>query len=152
MKAYITLVTNDKYIPGVIALAKSLRYVNATRALIVCYTTSVTQIQAISNLGIEIIEVSPPSLSEDFLTRHQTENIHKNPFSGVKPTFHNTLENWTKLTIWTFDQYRKLVYLDADTIAFQNLKLIFIPSFLKWNNNKFSKPKIITILSLVNQN
>ncbi|KHD06511.1 hypothetical protein PN36_08250 [Candidatus Thiomargarita nelsonii] len=130
MEAYITLVTNDNYIPGVIALAKSLRYVNATRSLIVCYTASVTQIQAISNLGIEIIEVSPPSLSEDFLTRHQTQNIHKNNFSGVKPNFHNTLENWTKLTIWTFEQYHKLVYLDADTIAFQNPDRLFdFPAF-----------------------
>ncbi len=125
MKAYITVVTNNEYVPGVIALYRSLRFVQSEYQLLVGFTDNVTAINDIQRHGARTILLTPPRLSGDFQKRHCTESIHKNPFLGSKPSFHNTLENFSKIEIWNLEEFDKMVFLDTDTLVLKNPDLLF---------------------------
>ena len=53
------------------------------------------------------------------------------PFTkGVKPNFHDPLDNFCKLELWRLTDYRRIVFLDADTLAIRNIdKLFGYPEF-----------------------
>ncbi len=130
MNAYITVVTNNEYVPGVIALYRSLRYVQSDYQLLVGFTDNVTAIEDIERHGARTVRLKPPRLSEDFQKRHSTESIHKNTFLGRKPSFHNTLQNFIKIEIWNLDGFDKMVFLDADTLVLKNPDRLFqFPAF-----------------------
>ena len=131
MQAYVTVLTGDAYLPGAIALARSLRAVGATRPLLVLATAAV-RAEALEALGCRVRRIELPPLSESFQRRHATQAIHAaSPFTrGTKPAFHDTLHNFAKLRLWELDEYRKVVYLDADTLVVQNIDDLFeYPAF-----------------------
>jgi hypothetical protein len=51
--AYITLLTRDSYVPGVVALIKSLRLVASQYPLVVMYTADTLSVQAVTKLRCE---------------------------------------------------------------------------------------------------
>ena len=124
MKAYITVVSNNNFIPGTIGLIRSLLYVKTCYPIVVGYTKEV-DIKPLKKYPVELVRLTLPELPDSFLKAHSTENIHKNPFSGVKPSFHSTVQNFIKLTIWKLTKYKKAIYLDSDIIIIKNIDELF---------------------------
>ena len=48
----------------------------------------------------------------------------------MKPAFHDPLDNFCKLSVWQLTAYRRVVFLDADTLVIKNIdKLFSYPEF-----------------------
>lgn len=125
--AYVTLVTNDDFVTGARALAKSIQACGARFPLIVMTTFMSEGVRELADFGAKIIEVSPPEVSEAFKARHAKKQIHgRNPFTkGNKPAFHSPLDNFCKLRLWEFTNYERLVFLDADTLMVRPCDRLF---------------------------
>jgi hypothetical protein len=85
--AYITLITNDSFLPGVQALVKSLRKVSCQKNILVMSSkegVSKSTNQAISSLGVEVIAV---------------DNIPA-PFNEHSSASSWTKSQYTKLNLW----------------------------------------------------
>ena len=132
MYAYVTLVTNDDYAMGALALARSLKTAGCSAPLIVMATAGAGGLDALESFGANVIEVAQPPLSDAFRERHQRQALHSAaPFTkGEKPRFHDPLDNFCKLRLWELDGYRRLVFIDADAIVLQNIdRLLGYPQF-----------------------
>ena len=135
MYAYVTLVANPEYAPGAMALARSLRAVGSRWPLVVLAATRIQadpSLEALAAEGCRIVPTSPPPLSAEFKQRHAAGNLHAEaPFTkGAKPRFHEPLENFCKLALWRLTEYRRVVFLDADTLVVKNIdKLLGYPEF-----------------------
>lgn len=128
----MTLVTNADYGLGALALARSLQAVGSAWPLVVLATSNAGGVDALEAAGCIVRPVSPLPLSEDFRARHSRDNQHAlAPFTkGEKPNFHDPLDNFCKLQLWRLTNYRRVVFLDADTLAIQNIdKLFGYPEF-----------------------
>ena len=115
--SYITLLTNDSYIFGVILLQKSLKDVESQYTLEVIVTSNVSpatiNILDQLNLKYHIIE---PVQSEKMMDY----NIK------INPQFANTwVYTLSKFEIFGLTQYDKIVYLDADVLVLKNLDHLF---------------------------
>ena len=130
--AYVTLVTNSDYAMGALALARSLAAVGARDPLLVLLTDPSVDCTALEAAGARIISVAVPEVSVAFQERHHRERIHnQDPFTkGKKPTFHAPLQNFCKLRLWQLEGYRRVVFLDADSVVLQPIdKLFHYPEF-----------------------
>lgn len=112
-QAFVTLATNDSYAIGALVLGNSLRRVATTRSLVVMVTADVSQTfrQHLHDLFDVVSEVnvfdSNDTVNLDLLTR---------PDLGV---------TFTKLHCWRLTQFKKCVFLDADTLVMQNIDELF---------------------------
>ena len=132
MYAYVTLVTNADYGLGALALARSLKAVGSAWPLLVLATENAAGIDALEAEGCIVHSAPPLPLSSTFQARHERSHLHAAaPFTkGGKPTFHDPLSNFRKLHLWRLTTYRRLVFLDADTLAVKNIdKLFGYPEF-----------------------
>ncbi|MFV0430581.1 MAG: glycosyltransferase [Alphaproteobacteria bacterium] len=135
MHSYVTLVTNNDFAIGAMALAKSLIRTKARYPLSVMVKPEMLlsdKIQELKALGCLIYPVENFIFSEGFKERHERKNLHKNaPFNkGKKPIFHSPLDNFLKLHLWELEQYQKVVFLDADCLVYQNIDNLFdFPEF-----------------------
>lgn len=130
--AYVTLVTNEDYALGALALARSLRRLNSALPLVVMSTRDDLALNELSNEGCEIRIVERLPFSEDFVERHSRQAQHKAaPFTkGNKPLFHDPLDNFCKLRLWEYTEFERVVFLDADTIVVRDIeKLFHYPEF-----------------------
>lgn len=130
--AFATLVTNEDYGLGALALARSLRLVGARWPLVVLATEGAGHLEALAAEGCRIVPTTAPPLSPAFRARHAREALHAAaPFDkGGKPAFHDPLDNFAKLRVWQLTSYRKVVFLDADTVAVKNIdRLALYPEF-----------------------
>jgi alpha-N-acetylglucosamine transferase len=138
-RAYVTLVANQDFLPGVRCLLRSLGMVGATAPL-VCLVplaikgeTESVLCGAESRATYEVVVAESLPFSDEFVRRHSNEAIEgKTPMTkGTKPAFHKRLLNFFKLRLWELEQFDKVVFLDADTIVVQNIDILFeYPSFL----------------------
>ncbi|MCU0657513.1 MAG: hypothetical protein MUF64_20315 [Polyangiaceae bacterium] len=121
--AYATLVTGPDYALGALALARSLRRVGAAAPLVVLHRGSVQGMEDLEREGCLLREVAPLPLSDTFRARHGREAQHAAaPFTrGTKPAFHDPLDNFCKLRLWELESYRRVVFLDADTVVLRNI-------------------------------
>lgn len=127
--AYVTLLSNEEYLPGVVALANSLKRVDSHYNLLVMTHTLLrpeVQLQLTAK-GCKIIELSPLPFSTSFVENHTRAAQHKkSPFlKGIKPSYHNPLSNFYKLSLWKLENYHKLVFIDSDMIVLQNIDHLF---------------------------
>lgn len=131
MHAYVTLVTNADYALGALALARSLKAVGSRAPLLVLAAADAPGLDALEAEGCLLHPVSRPPLSAAFEARHRRSAQHaRAPFKGVKPAFHDPLDNFCKLELWRLTQYRRVVFLDADALAVKNIdKLFGYPEF-----------------------
>lgn len=135
MFAYCTLLSNSEYMPGAVALARSLQAVRARAPLVVLVPErTIAQVDAelLERHGCEVRAVAPLPLSAQFCERHASAALGRAaPFTrGVKPQFHETLNNFLKLRCWELTQYEKIVFLDADTVVVRNVDRLFeYPAF-----------------------
>ena len=89
-------------------------------------------IDALEGEGCIVRSVPPLPLSAAFRARHERQRQHAAaPFAkGEKPAFHNPLDNFCKLHLWRLADYRRVVFLDADTLVVKNIdKLFDYPQF-----------------------
>ena len=125
--AYVTLVTNDDFVIGARALARSIQACGAAYPLLVMTTFRSAGVEGLQDFGAHIVDVAPPRVSAAFCARHSREEIHgRNPFTkGNKPAFHAPLDNFCKLRLWQFTDYERLVFLDADTLMIRPCDRLF---------------------------
>ncbi|XP_050718632.1 glycogenin-1-like isoform X4 [Eriocheir sinensis] len=107
-EAYVTLATNDGYAVGALVLGHSLRSNNTSRDLIVMIAPAVSP--AIRSL---LEGVFNKVVVVDVLDSGDSAHLAlmKRPELGI---------TFTKLHCWTFTEYSKCVFLDADMLCVQN--------------------------------
>ncbi|NET09075.1 MAG: glycosyltransferase family 8 protein [Symploca sp. SIO2B6] len=133
MNSYVTLVTNDDYALGAIALARSLRMCGSKWPLTVLTVVDIAGLEKLETLGCNVIQVKGLPVSDGFRQRHSRHAQHRAaPFTkGNKPIFHNPLHNFAKLRLWELEQFDKIIFLDADVIVIQNIDRLFqYPEFV----------------------
>ncbi|KAF8408255.1 hypothetical protein HHK36_007403 [Tetracentron sinense] len=107
-RAYITfLAGNGDYVKGVVGLAKGLRKVKSAYPLVVAILPDVPEEHR------EILR------SQGCIVR-QIEPIYP-PQNQIQFAMAYYVINYSKLRIWNFEEYSKMVYLDADIQVYENI-------------------------------
>ena len=127
-RAFVTLVTNADYVAGAVALLRSLRRTGTGADLVVMHTGAVAgdALAPLAALGARLVAVALLDTSHAFNAAHARDALHgAAPFTkGAKPAFHTPLDNFAKLRLWQLD-YRRVVFLDADTLVLQPIDRLF---------------------------
>lgn len=108
--AWVTLLTKQTYLPGLIILDYSLKKVATRFPLLVLYTSSLEQeaIQTMQKLGIQ----------------HQyVEYIH--PPAGTSHIAERFVDTWTKLRTCELDNLERVVMIDNDMLVLENMDELF---------------------------
>ncbi|CAN6469752.1 unnamed protein product [Victoria cruziana] len=111
-RAYVTFLAGDGgYVKGVLALAKGLRRVRSAYPLVVAVLPDVPEDHRRQLLleGCTVREIEPVYPPDD---RAQFAMAHY-------------AINYSKLRIWQFEEYGKMVYLDADVQVYENIDELF---------------------------
>lgn len=129
--SYVSILTSDSYLPGLIALHKSLQRVASSNELIVLITDGVGSASRalIAARGIQFIEVPAIRNPTDIAIDHRWH-----------PTY-------SKLHCFGLEQFDKIVFLDADTLVVTNIDDLFqmphmaavsagsmLPEYSNWTN------------------
>ncbi|KAI3735523.1 hypothetical protein L6452_15024 [Arctium lappa] len=107
-EAYVTLLYGDEFVLGVRVLGKSIRDTRTARDMVVLVSDGVSD-YAKKLLKADGWIVTPISLLEN------PNQVRPTRFWGV----------YTKLKIFNMTDYKKVVYLDADTIVVKNIDDLF---------------------------
>ncbi|PWW78226.1 Glycosyltransferase Family 8 protein [Tuber magnatum] len=106
-KVWATLLTNTKYLPGLLALNFSLRSVGSRYPLIVLYTDSLEpegrEALKLRNIPTKRVEYLLPSVHKDY---------------GNDVRFYDC---WTKLQPFSLVEYERVIILDSDMIVRKNM-------------------------------
>ncbi|KAK9473455.1 nucleotide-diphospho-sugar transferase [Dipodascopsis tothii] len=106
-RVWTTLLTNTKYLPGLLALEYSLRRVGSKYPFLVLYTSSLEPegLEALKKRGIPAQEIPYllPSVHKDY---------------GVEVRFYDC---WSKLQPFNLVEYERIVQLDSDMIVVKNM-------------------------------
>nr|ABR17981.1 unknown [Picea sitchensis] len=111
-RGYVTfLAGNGDYWKGVVGLAKGLRKVNSAYPLVVAMLPDVPEehreiLRSQGCICREIVPIYPPENQVQFAMAYY-------------------VINYSKLRIWEFEEYSKMVYLDADIQVFENIDNLF---------------------------
>ncbi|CAL5330050.1 unnamed protein product [Camellia sinensis] len=111
-RAYVTfLAGNGDYVQGVVGLAKGLRKVHTAYPLVVVVLPDVPEehrrmLVAQGCIVREIVPVYPPENQTQFAMAYYAIN-------------------YSKLCIWEFVEYHKMIYLDGDIQVFENIDHLF---------------------------
>ncbi|MCJ1360765.1 MAG: hypothetical protein MMC33_010774 [Icmadophila ericetorum] len=116
-RAWVTLVTADSYIPGVIILAHTLEKHETRYPLIVLITPSLS----LSSVSILQVEASRNPLLSIKQTAPLLPLGHEN-FNLIATRFADT---WTKLRVFELTSYEAIIFLDADITIFRNMDHAF---------------------------
>merc|ERR1712224_995066 len=114
--AYVTLSTNDEYSKGALVLGKSLREVkvSADVDLVVMVSPQVSS-EARNDLQQVFDHLVDVNVYDSKDAAHLA--MLKRPELGV---------TFTKIHCWKLTQYQKCVFMDADTMAIQNIDDLFL--------------------------
>lgn len=109
--SYITVMSNERYLPGVIALKRALEETNAKYPLHVI----IPQEQA-EKLDAELKKYDIKSITRPYISRTN------------KASFENSYWNHTffKLAITSLVEFDKIVFLDSDMLILNNLDELFL--------------------------
>ena len=104
--AYISVITNDDYLPGVLVLFTSLLQTGSKFPFlcIITPTVSLTARAALEFIKVTLIEVEPIPSPYD-----EQADIQKRPALRA---------GYTKIALWNVQNYERLLYLDADMMVF----------------------------------
>ena len=112
--AWVTLLTSDSYVKGVVCLARSLAESKTAFSLIVMVTPNLKP-ETLTALDAEVCTVRMVErlcpLADDQMRVHL-----------ASPRFSDC---WTKLHMWTFEEYAVIGYLDADMCIVKNMDWMF---------------------------
>ncbi len=127
--AFVTLLTNDAYLPGAVALIRSLNLTKTGADIVILHTEGVAAeaLFPLSEMGARLVKTALLDVSNEFRETHRRDKLHAAaPFTkGRKPDFHTPLANFCKLRLWQLTEYENIVFLDADTIVIQNIDVLF---------------------------
>lgn len=113
-EAYVTLVTSDSYVSGAGVLARSLQTTGTKRA-IWCLAAS----KQLSPNSLEILKSIFDGVTEvDCIDSGDSINLALLGRPELGPTF-------TKLHLWRLSQFKKVVFMDADTLVLKNIDDLF---------------------------
>ncbi len=109
-KAFITILTTDDYLPGLLVLNSSLRSVGSRYPLHVLLT---------SNISKNIVNILDKNSISHSTLSHEIGNptdidIH-----------HRWFPTYSKLAIFDQAQYKKIVYMDVDMLTLRNIDELF---------------------------
>eukprot|EP00112_Aurelia_sp_Birch-Aquarium-sp1_P020049 Seg5078.2 transcript_id=Seg5078.2/GoldUCD/mRNA.D3Y31 product=Glycogenin-1 protein_id=Seg5078.2/GoldUCD/D3Y31 len=112
-EAFVSLICDDAYAAGAVVLGTSLKDSKTTRKTVLLVTEGVSDCKRnqLSAIWDELIDVTPL-----YTTDLENLALTKRPELGI---------TFTKLKIWTLVQFRKCVFLDADTLILQNVDELF---------------------------
>ncbi|RYP89747.1 hypothetical protein DL770_004135 [Monosporascus sp. CRB-9-2] len=105
---YATLLLSDTYLPGALVLAHSLRDNGTTKKLAVLVTPDTVSVEVISVLRGVYDHVIPV----DTIRNSEPTNLHLMDRTDLHSVF-------TKIHLWKQTQFRKIVYVDADVVAYR---------------------------------
>uniref|UniRef100_A0A0B7AX60 glycogenin glucosyltransferase n=2 Tax=Arion vulgaris TaxID=1028688 RepID=A0A0B7AX60_9EUPU len=112
-EAFVTLATNDTYALGCLVVGSSLRRVATTRQLVVMITDGVSP-----SMRNQLGGLFDHTISVNLLDSTDTANLELLGRPDLSVTF-------TKLQCWRLTQFKKCVFLDADTLVIQNVDELF---------------------------
>ncbi|KAI1436021.1 nucleotide-diphospho-sugar transferase [Xylaria sp. CBS 124048] len=105
---YATLLLTDTYLPGALVLAHSLRHAGTTKKLAALVTVDSVSADSISELQTVYHYIIPvPKISNAHPANLQLMN---------RPDLQAA---FTKINLWKLTQFRKIVYVDADVVAYR---------------------------------
>ncbi|KAG8354598.1 hypothetical protein FVEN_g7597 [Fusarium venenatum] len=111
---YATLLLSDSYLPGALVLAHSLRDAGATRKLAVLVTLDSVSEESITQLKEVYDYVFPvPRIRND-----HPANLYLMNRSDLHSAF-------TKINLWKLTHFSKIVYIDADVVAYRAPEELF---------------------------
>ncbi|ELR06753.1 glycogenin glucosyltransferase [Pseudogymnoascus destructans] len=105
---YATLLLNDLYLPGALVLAHSLRDAGTIKKLAVLVTLDSVSVDAM----VELQRVYDHIIPVDRMVNQQPQNLSLMDRVDLHSTF-------TKITLWKQLQFRRIVYMDADMVAWR---------------------------------
>lgn len=111
-RGYVTfLAGNGDYVKGVVGLAKGLRKVKSAYPLVVAILPDVPEEhrEILRSQGCIVREIEP---------------IYP-PDNQIQFAMAYYVINYSKLRIWDFEEYSKMIYLDADIQVFENIDHLF---------------------------
>ncbi|KAI9033998.1 nucleotide-diphospho-sugar transferase [Phycomyces nitens] len=102
----IVLTSTNKYVKGILVIAKALQNLKSSYPLLVLYTPAVTEetVEQLRQAGCRMKSIKPikPLGKTSYFTERFTDT-------------------WTKLAVWEQDEYDRLVLMDADMLPIQNM-------------------------------
>ncbi|KAJ1555383.1 Glycogenin-2, partial [Nowakowskiella sp. JEL0078] len=117
LNAFVTLLTSDSYLPGALVLANALKSHSTTAKLVVLITPEKVSVPSVQLLysTFDYVYFVPTILSKDL------GNLELLGRPELDVTF-------TKFHVWGLDgmqQFERVVFLDADTVALRNVDELF---------------------------
>lgn len=115
-RAYVTVLSTDSYLEGLLALNESLRLCKSAHPLHAVVGSGVTDAvrRVVSKAGITSIRGQAMAIPDEVRHANLESDYHKH-WSGV----------FEKLLVFSLTQFEKLVYLDSDMIVLRNLDHLF---------------------------
>jgi len=114
--AYVTLVMlGDVYVKGALVLAHSLK-LSATKYDLVCMVTSDVSNNAVEALSVLYRVIRVQKLHGECCPMNSQKQREKYPWINF---------SFTKWNCYTFTEYKKVFFLDADVVVTQNIDSIF---------------------------
>ncbi|XXH00424.1 hypothetical protein Hte_006769 [Hypoxylon texense] len=105
---YATLLLNDTYLPGALVLAHSLRDAGTPKKLAVLVTLDNVSAEVVTELKAVYDYVIPVSR----IRNSDPTNLHLMNRADLHSAF-------TKIELWKQTQFRKIVYIDSDVVAYR---------------------------------
>lgn len=110
--SYVTLLSNDDYLAGVISLNNMLLNLNSKYGLVVCLSMGVSKD---TELYINKNNIQTFRIKENFLELSEEQ----------KKKYGHWTHTFDKIYIFSMIAYKKLVYLDSDMMILENIDHLF---------------------------
>lgn len=111
-EVYITVLINDNYLPGSLVLGRSLKSLKTTKKLaILVANVSDEAIDLLKEVYDDVIPVNP-ILSTSFEELSVLGRV-------------DLVSTFTKILVWSQEQYSKVIYLDSDVLPIVNIDEFF---------------------------
>lgn len=111
-EAYITVLTNDRYLPGALVLANAIRDLGTTKRLAILVSNiSKASEELVKNVYDEVINVSPIVST----SLQQLSDLGRPDLTST----------YTKILIWKQIQFSRVVYLDSDILPVVPIDALF---------------------------
>jgi glycogenin len=114
--AYVTVLSTDSYLPGVLVLNESLRLCKARYKLHAVIGNEVSHVvrRMIARAGIPTIESRAIDIPREIRQANAGSDHHKH-WAGV----------FDKLNVFSLCNFRKIVYVDSDILVLKNIDELF---------------------------
>ena len=129
--AYITLLSTNNYLYGCIGLMYSWKATNSKYPFYCVVTEDITEtnIKILEKIGYNIIRDKKyiPDSYLKLIKQYEETGVYETPVgdSSADLTKNGWQHAWSKLNIFKYNQFDKLLYIDADSYIIKNLDDLF---------------------------